>query len=418
MTINRRTFNTGVAAGVAAMALPSMGFAQAKPIRIGFSIAQTGPLAGGGKTGLIGFEIWRDHVNAAGGVLGRPIEIVAYDDQSSGGKSPGIYAKLTDVDKVDLLLSPYGTNISAPIMPIMKQRNRLIFSMLATGLNTKLNHERFFSMAPWGPDPELQYRGFVDLGHEQGGKTIAILAADGEAQQAAAAGARRMAKQYNMKIVLDHNFPPNTNDFTSAFNQIKQANPELVLVSSYPSESVAVVRAISEVGLPENVKMFGGGMVGLQYASILEALGSRVNGIVNLHTYSVEKTFDLPGSIEFQKIYYDRATAAKVDPLGHLTAPYWYACGQIIKKSVEAAGSLDEGAITNKLKADTFDTIVGPIKFGDKGEWDENRVLMVQYQNVADKNIEQFRNPGKAIIVHPAKYRSGELRVPFAKARA
>lgn len=418
MTINRRKFATGMMVGAAAATLPSRVFAQAKPIKVGFSIAQTGPLAGGGKTGLIGFEIWRDHVNAAGGVLGRPIEIIAYDDQSSGSRSPGIYAKLMDVDQVDLLLTPYGTNISAPIMPLMKQRNRLVFGMLATGLNTKLNHERFFCMAPWGPDPELQYRGFVDLGKEQNCKTIAILAADGEAQQTAAAGARRMANEYGMKIVLDHTFPPNTNDFTSAFNQIKQAAPEIVFVSSYPSESVAVVRAISEVGLPDSVKMFGGGMVGLQYASILEALGSRMNGIVNLHTYSVEKTFEFPGSAEFQKVYYDRATAAKVDPLGHLTAPYWYAAGQVIKKSTEAVGSLDEGAIAKWLKANTIDTIVGPIQFGDKGEWSENRVLMVQYQNVADKNIEQFRYPGKAVIVHPPRYRSGELRVPFAKARA
>jgi ABC-type branched-subunit amino acid transport system substrate-binding protein len=138
-------------------------------------------------------QIWREHVNAGGGILGRPVELVVYDDQSNGATAPGIYTKLLDVDKVDLLLSPYGTNISAPIMPLMKQRNRLVFGMLVTGINTKLGHDRFFAMGPWGPDPKLSYRGFIDLGHEQGFKTLAILAADAEFQQNVAEGGRSLA---------------------------------------------------------------------------------------------------------------------------------------------------------------------------------------------------------------------------------
>ena len=417
MDISRRTFNLGLAAAAAGSALPGIACAQGAPIKIGFSIALSGPLAGGGATGLIGAQIWADEINAAGGLLGRPVELVFYDDQSSGAQAPGIYAKLIDVDRVDLLLSPYGTNISAPIMPLMKQRSRLVLGMLGTGLNTSIQHDRFFSMAPWGPDPELQYRGFLDLGNDKGFKKIAIVAVDGEAQQTAAAGARRVAQEYGMELVLDLKIPPNTNDLSGAFNQIKGVNPEMIFFSTYPNESVAAVRAIGEVGVPDSVQMLGGGMVGLQYAALLKSLGSKVNGIVNLHTYSVEDTFATDVSRAFQENYYTRAMAQNADPLGHLTAPFWYAAGQVIKASAEGVGSVDEGKMADWLRSNTIDTIVGPITFGANGEWAENRVLMVQYQGVVDNDLEQFRKPGRVVIVHPANYASGELRVPFSAAR-
>lgn len=417
MRVSRRTFGKGLTAVAAASLLPGVAGAQATPIKLGFSIALSGPLAGGGATGLIGMQIWADEVNAAGGILGRPVELVFYDDQSNGSQTPGIYAKLIDVDRVDLLLTPYGTNVSAPIMPLVKQRNRLIFGMLGTGLNSRIQHDRFFCMAPWGPDPELQYRGFVDLGHERGFKKIAIVAVDGEAQQTAAAGARRVAKEYGMEMVLDLKIPPNTNDLSGAFNQLKNAQPEMIFFSTYPNETVAAIQAIGEVGLPDSVQILGGGMVGLQYAAILKSLGSKVNGIVNLHTYSVEDTFATDTSRAFQETYYTRATAQNADPLGHLTAPFWYAAGQVIKAAAEAVGSVDEAAMAEWLHANTVETIVGAIDFGENGEWAENRVLMVQYHDVADNDVDQFRSPGKAVIVHPTNLASGELQVPFASVR-
>src|SRR5204863_9945721 len=86
----------------------------ADPIKIGFSMAMTGALASGGKVMLLALKIWEEDVNARGGLLGRPVALVYYDDQSNGSLVPGIYAKLIDVDKVDLVVSSYGTNVAAP----------------------------------------------------------------------------------------------------------------------------------------------------------------------------------------------------------------------------------------------------------------------------------------------------------------
>jgi branched-chain amino acid transport system substrate-binding protein len=115
-SITRRTFTTATLAAVAAPALIQ---AAEKPLRIGFSIAQTGNIASGGRAGLAALQMWREDVNAAGGLLGRTVEFVVYDDQSNPGLVPGIYAKLIDLDRVDLLLLPYATNPSAVVMPMI-----------------------------------------------------------------------------------------------------------------------------------------------------------------------------------------------------------------------------------------------------------------------------------------------------------
>src|ERR1700739_2853707 len=116
------------ALAAAAMCTPRTAVASAgePPIKIGMSMPQTGGLAGGGKASLLGIEIWRDDVNAKGGLLGRKVELVVYDDKSSASETPAIYSKLLDVDKVDLLFAPYATVPTAPIMPLVKQRGMVL----------------------------------------------------------------------------------------------------------------------------------------------------------------------------------------------------------------------------------------------------------------------------------------------------
>src|SRR5260370_22914353 len=118
-SMKRRTLFGGAIA-VAVLGLTSGAVAQQPPIKIGMSMAQTGGLAAGGKASLLGIEIWRDDVNAGGGLLGRKVELVVYDDKSSASETPAIYAQLMDVDKGDFLFAPYATVPTAPIMPLVK----------------------------------------------------------------------------------------------------------------------------------------------------------------------------------------------------------------------------------------------------------------------------------------------------------
>src|SRR5580658_4039631 len=123
------------------------------PITIGFSMALTGSLAVNGKSGLLAMQIWAENQNAKGGLLGRPVKLDYYDDQSNPSLVPGIYTKLLDVDKVDLVVSGYGTNIAAPAMPVIIAHNMTFIGLFALDINEEFKYPKYFSMLPVGPEP-------------------------------------------------------------------------------------------------------------------------------------------------------------------------------------------------------------------------------------------------------------------------
>ena len=387
-----------------------------KPIRIGFSIAQTGPLSGAGKSGLLALQMWRDDVNAAGGLLGRPVELVAYDDQTNPSTAPGIYTKLLDVDKVDLLIGPYGTNVTAPIMPLVKRRDLLLIGNFPLNVNATVRHDKFFNNMPVASGREWAVP-YFDIAARLGAKKIAILAADAEFAQSLADGARAELKQRALELVYDQNYPPNTVDFSSIMRTLRAKGPEAVFVASYPSDSAAIIRALNEIGVGESVKLFGGGMVGLQFATLMESLGPLLNGVVNYTFWAPEKTMDFPGMRDFLARYQARAKRAGVDPLGFYLPPYDYAIGQMLAQAVTATGSLDHKKLAQYLRGSEMKTIVGNFRFGPGGEWEKPRVVYVQFRDVSGRDIEQFRKPGRQVIVAPEAFKTGEVKLFGAEDR-
>ena len=418
-SISRRGLLATASAG-AALAVSPFGSnllqAQQAPIKIGMSMPQTGGLAGGGKASLLGIEIWRDDVNAKGGLLGRKVELVVYDDKSSASETPAIYSKLIDVDKVDLLFAPYGTVPTAPIMPMVKQRGLLLIGNFSFQVNSKVGHDMWFNNAPWGP-PDSWASSFLDIAQRAGGKSIALLTADQEFAQNLAKTAREVATKRNMPIVFDQAYPPNTVEFSSIIRALKVTKPDVVYVASYPPDSAGILRAVNEIGIGDNVKVFGGGMVGLQFGAVMENLGSLLNGVVNYNSWLPEKSMYFEGTKEFFDTYTKRAVEAKVDPLGYYLAPFGYTSGQLVEQAIKAVGSLDQKAIAKYLHENTHKTIVGLIEFSADGERKETAVLQAQFRGVVDKNIEQFRSSGKQVILFPENLKSGELVSPFEVAR-
>src|SRR5580692_1232235 len=186
------------------------------PITIGFSIEQTGGLAAVGKTGLLAFQIWAENVNKKGGLLGRPVKLVFYDDQSNPANVPGIYTKLIEIDKVDLLVSSYATNLVAPAMPIVMQKNRLFFGLFALAINVEFHYPKYFSMLVFGPDPKPTFaKGFFDMAMAQNHKpkTVALVALHAEVGRNALHGVRQNVKEAGVQTVYDRAYPLTTVDY-------------------------------------------------------------------------------------------------------------------------------------------------------------------------------------------------------------
>src|ERR1700724_3224200 len=144
-----------------------------EPSKIGFGMALTGPLAPNGKSALLAIKIWEDDVNAKGGLLGRPVKLVYYDDQSNPSTVPGLYTKLLDVDKVDLVISGYGTNMIAPALPVIMQHNRTFLALFGLAVNSDFNYPNYFSITPMGgQEPKQSFsKGFFEVAMAQNPNT-------------------------------------------------------------------------------------------------------------------------------------------------------------------------------------------------------------------------------------------------------
>jgi branched-chain amino acid transport system substrate-binding protein len=389
-----------------------------EPIKIGFGMSLTGPLAANGKSALLAMKIWEEDINAKGGLLGRPVKLVYYDDQTNPSTVPGLYTKLLDVDKVDLVIGGYATNMLAPAMPLMMQKKMTFIGLYGLGVNSEFKYDRFFMMMPTGPDPKKALsKGFFDMAMKQNPqpKTVAIVAADAEFSKNAADGARANAKAAGLKIVYDRSYPPSTTDFAPIVRAIQATNPDIVFVGSYPLDSVGLVRAANEIGLKP--KLFGGSMVGLQATTFKTQLGPLLNGVVMYDFWQPTSKLSTPAALEMLKKYQARAGAEGVDPLGYYMAPYAYAYIQLLGQAVEATKSLDQGKIADYLRNNTHKLIIGDVKFGKDGEWADERVVHVQFQNIKGNGLDQFRDVSTQVVVAPPAYESGKLIYPYEKAK-
>ncbi len=416
--IGRREFGChalGAAAlGTAATVVQPAVAQSANPIRIGYSMSLSGGLAGNGRSALLSHQIWMAEVNARGGLLGRPVQLVFYDDQSSGSQVPGIYTKLLDVDRVDLVCSPYATAMIAPAMPVVMQRNMCFFALFGAGVNIPFKYDRHFNMNVTGDDMEKTYaRGFLDVAAKlpTPPRSIAILAVDNEFAQRAAESARTLGRQRGLRVVYDRSYPPTTVDFTPTIRAIQAARPDVVFIASYPPDSNAILRATSELRFAP--PLFGGGMVGPQLAAFQAQLGPILNNLVNWDVYSPEPTMQFPGVVAFQQKYREAAAREQTDVLGNYLPPYAYAQMQVLEQSLVRVGKIDQAALAADLHASEFDTIVGKVRFSALGEWVEDRNLFVQFQNIRDGDLEKYKRAGTKVILTPDALRSGELRTPY-----
>jgi len=390
----------------------------ADPIRVGMSLALTGAGASPSKVINTALEIWRDDVNAKSGLLGRPVELVIYDDQSSPANVPNIYTKLITVDKVDLLLGPYGTNFVAPAMPTIINNQKMTITFTAIGINDKFHYPKYFSMLSTGPEGVDSFSiGFFDMAAAQQPKpqTVAIIAADAEFAQSAADGARSQIKKHGFNLVYDQSYPPSTTDFAPVVRAVKATNPDIVYIGAYPPDNVGIIRAANEIGLKP--KMMGGAMIGMLVTPIKLQLGPIANGLITGENFSAASVGRIAGAADFLKRYGERAVAAKIDPLGFAWGPFAYSAGQVLEQAVAATKNLDQDRLAEYMHKANFKTVSGDFSFGKDGEWSKSRMFWTQVQNAQPNNLDQFRDGSAQPIVWPPEAKTGTLIYPYEKAR-
>ena len=196
---------------------------------------------------------------------------------------------------------------------------------------------------------------------------------------------------------------------------MQAAQPDLVYISSYPSDTVGILRSAGELGL--DTKMLGGGLAGLQAAAIKMQLGEAVNGIVNVDLWEPVPTMQFPGVMDFVKKYQAKAPTEGVDLLGYFLPPFAYSELQVLGQAIEASKTLDNDKLAEYMHSHPFHTIMGDLAFGPDGEWTEARPIWVQYHGITGHDVEQFRAAQTVRILAPPQYKTGDMVYPYTEAR-
>jgi branched-chain amino acid transport system substrate-binding protein len=383
------------------------------PIKIGYCLSLSGPLAANGLTAQLAHQIWLEDINSRGGLLGRQVELVCIDDKTDPNSVPGIYQSLLTDDKVDLLLAGYGNNSISPAMPLVMEHEKYFVGLMGLAVNKDLKYDRFFCMIPTGSDPNRALTQGLFAAASQLGtrpRTMAILAADADFSKNPIAGARTNAAEYGIDVVSEVKYGLTTDDYAEVVKAQTADSPDILFLCSYINDSVGLLQAVGNTGVEP--MLVGGAMIGPQSSTVQQQLGPLLNGVVNYEYWLPTSAMAFSGVRELIARYQAQAAGTPADALGYYVAPCAYAQLQVVEEAIRATGGVVDAELAEYTHSAVFDTVMGDVSFGPLGEWNEPRVLTVQFGNIGSNDMDEFRSPDARVVVAPGEYASGSLR-PF-----
>jgi len=372
------------------------------PIRIGASLSQSGAYAALSQNQVgRGYPLCLKHTNEQGGVLGRKLELVLEDDQSQPSTAARIYEKLITQDKVDFVLGPYGSPMTATVAEVVeKHRMPMVANAATTSLFKK--GRRFIFMVP--PPGEVFLEGLIDMAAKKGLKTVAVIHEDTLFATTAAQGAVELARKKGLEVVLVQSYSKGTADFTGLLTKVRAATPDVLAAGSYLEDAVAITRQLRELNV--NPKMYGVTIGGAQ-PKFYEALGRIAEFVYGNSAWEPELVTlragglipvarQYPGAREFVEAHKKEYPGAD---LSYTTAAGYGGC-QVLMEAVKRAGSLDREKVRDAILKLDFNTVYGPFKVDPDGLQIGHKMLTLQWQD------------GKKVIVWPEELAPGKPRFP------
>ena len=360
------------------------------PIRIGSTLALTGPLSATAQVHKIVGEIYVEQANKRGGWLGRPLEWIVKDDQSKPDLARTLYEQLVTVDKVDLLMGPYATGAILSAMGVAQRYDKVLVHH-TFGIPSLAKYERAFPAWSLGSDPANTVPNTLFDALAAGPKppkTVAVVTSKFPSIQFMSAGAREVLKKRGLTEVLFLEWDFGNRDFGPIANRIKDAKPDFVWVGAIGLDGNLLLDAMKKIDYvpPQHFYLYPS-------PAPLVTLPEAKNAL-SVTIFEEQLPFlNNPGAAEFVKLFRERATAAKLaDPSVEVQAAASYTAWQILEAGVKGANSLDDKAIAAWLKANKVDTIQGRLRFDGTGNYGDDLMRIKQVQN------------GKWTVVYPKEF--------------
>jgi branched-chain amino acid transport system substrate-binding protein len=359
------------------------------PIKIGASLSLTGTYGKIGAYQKEGYELCADDLNAKGGLLGRKVEFVVYDDQSMPATGVRLYEKLITEDKVDAVMGPYSSPITEAVANVTEKYQKVMVTPLAatTSIFKKGRKYVFMVISP----AEVYLEGLIDMAAKRGLKTVAIVNEDTLFAKTAADGAAELAKKKGLQVVLREAYPKGHTDFSAVLTKIKALNPDVVAGSTYFDDAVAIIRQMRELDL--NPKMLGV-TVGGDLPEFHEVLKKNAEFVYGATQW--DESLPYPGAKEFAAAFKKKF---KRDPAYHAAAGY--AGCLIYAEGVKRAKTLDADKVRAELLALKTRTAFGDYAVDQDGFQTAHKMVTLQWQD------------GKILIVWPDELSNGKARFPM-----
>ncbi len=358
-----------------------------EPIRIGATMSKTGALSTQGVAAANGYRLWEIGINKQGGLLGRRVEFIIYDDKSDPDLAIELYEKLITEDKVDAIMGPYGSTHTEAVAPVTEKHRMVHISPLAATTSIWEQGRKYLFMVL--PPAELFLAGLIEIAYENGLNTVAILQQDALFPKAAGTGAVELAKEKGMEVVFHETYPTGTEDFSEFLMKVKEHNVEVLGMAASPlGDFIIVVRQMKEHDV--NVKMFGTSGAVTEFQ---KALGEKAEYAYGLSAW--EPVLPNPGINEFVEAYQQKFN---IEPSFHAAGAYG-SC-QLFMKAARRAGTLDSEALREELLNLETQTIFSNYAVDERGYQIANTGLFIQWQD------------GEKVVVWPEEVATGEPRFP------
>ncbi len=387
--ITRRAATAGLATAGLAATLPFREAEAAAPIRMGIALSQTGNLADSAEQFFRGVEVWTLDVNRRGGLLGRPVELVRYDDRSDPATAARLYERLITSDNVDLLLSPWGSASCATASAVAEKHKRVFIN--AGGASESIHLRGFKYVFQSAPAISSYVAGLGPLAERYGFKTMAIVSRDYGAARDLAKVLDVIAKEKNIKIVLSEYFPAGTSDFSSNIAKARQLDPDIWIGVGYPNEAIEMVRQFRSVNYLPKVFIHNGPA----QDDFIKATGRDGEYCIAMSLY--EPSLKTSGNAEFVEAFKAKYNA---EP-GYYSA-FSFQGATVLERAVAKTGSLDQDALRETLTTFETDGVMGHHKINPK-----------TYGQIGlDGLFDQIRN-GKREIIWPDALKTIEAVLPM-----
>ncbi len=361
----------------------------ADPIRVGVTASQTGDYAEPGSDMLEGLKMWAYDVNARGALLGRKVEIIAYDDESDPATSARLYERLISEDRVDLLIGPYSSDVTLAASGVAERHNfPMVSGSAAAGEIWNRGYRNIFQV-------DAQASHYMDLliesASDAGLKHIALAYAGTDFPRDVARGVREQAAAHGMTIVFDEEYPEHSTEFASLIRRMKAVNPDLVIGGSYYNDSIEIIREAKRQLFSPSAFAF---TVGPALPEFGDALGPDAEGVMGVVSWM--RSGSLPMAYDFS-FRYKELTGRNAG----VHAAYGYAAGQVLEAAVRLANSLDKDAVRQQLREMRFDSLLGHYRVDESGRQLAKETYVMQWQN------------GSRLLVLPKSLREGKIIYPF-----